>query len=692
MKDLYWRVRQGLIQAFASWHCRFSGGVTSTAIVDTPSPALSRRTEGGSFAGPVEALELRVLLSASAVVHPSDATGAPPSASFTSAPTVTSGSQATEEVSITFTDGDGIDPSTITTANITVTNQTTGAMLQVTGASLNPSDGTGISDVATYDIAAPDASGVFSSTDNGVYSVVLGVNQVYDPDGDAAAAIAGAFSVDVAPAGALPPTDFITPPATVTTAVSTVNIPVTYLENAGNGDLIDAATIDTGNISVTGPSGALGVTGVSLNPSGNATSVVATYTVAAPSGVFNYTNDGTYTITFNSSKPVADTNGLTALDASRSNSFEIDLPSALLATISTPAAVTVAQPTETISVVYTDASGINPATIATSNILVTEQDVTGATPLAVTAVTASPNSGNPTQITATYTIAAPSGNFSSNDNGTYNVAVQANQVEDVNAVFAEPATASFVVQVPGTFGLTPSLASLKLPASLASGTPIRLTVPVTITNRGTIPSGGSTAVTLYLSTSGTPTGATEVASITTVLRIKVNRAKTVKVKLAGLPASLAAGSYFVVAQVTDVGGNAAVAASSSTVSVAPAFVDLSGALAPVPAVLKPGKKISATVTVTNNGNITAAGSLQVEFLARPVGTTGSADVPLATPAVRIKLASGASKRLRFGIVLPSSLIAGASYTLVAVIDPANLFSDTNLANNTLLGTYIFTVE
>ena len=74
------------------------------------------------------------------VVRPADANGTPPAVAI-AAPNVTSSSQASEQVKITFTDSAGIDPSSISTDNITVLSQTTGDKLSVTAATLSPSDG-----------------------------------------------------------------------------------------------------------------------------------------------------------------------------------------------------------------------------------------------------------------------------------------------------------------------------------------------------------------------------------------------------------------------------------------------------------------------------------------------------------------------------------------------------------------------
>ena len=72
---------------------------------------------------------------------------------------------------------------------------------------------------------------------------------------------------------------------------------VVYSATASGGDLIDASTINNGNINVTGPSGTLSVIGVAISPStGDAATLTATYTVEAPNGAFSPTDSGTYTI------------------------------------------------------------------------------------------------------------------------------------------------------------------------------------------------------------------------------------------------------------------------------------------------------------------------------------------------------------------------------------------------------------
>lgn len=159
MKDIIRRGLGGIGEAFTA---RFY-----------PAPRRSGARPRRAVRAAVELLELRVML---------DANGVPPSAVISSAPPVTSSGESSEAINITLTDSAGIDPGTITPDNITVANVATGTQLTVTSASLNPSDGTGTTDVASYDVAAPDADGFFSSADNGTYSILLGLNQIYDPD------------------------------------------------------------------------------------------------------------------------------------------------------------------------------------------------------------------------------------------------------------------------------------------------------------------------------------------------------------------------------------------------------------------------------------------------------------------------------------------------------------------------------
>lgn len=107
--------------------------------------------------------------------------------------------------------------------------------------------------------------------------------------------------------------------ADVTTAGGAAEtITVTFTDNGA----VSAATIKPTNITVTGPSGALTVMSASA-AGGDAASVAATYTVAAPHGTWGHADDGSYTISLNANQ-VTDTNGNAAGGAS--SSFTVNIP------------------------------------------------------------------------------------------------------------------------------------------------------------------------------------------------------------------------------------------------------------------------------------------------------------------------------------------------------------------------------
>jgi len=245
----------------------------------------------------------------------------------------------------------------------------------------------------------------------------------------------------------------------------------------------------------------------------------------------------------------------------------------------------------------------------------------------------------------------------------------------------------------GSAVLTPTLTGLKLPAAIVIGTNPKLTVPVTVTNTGTGPSSGVSMLAVYASTTPDLTSATLFVDVKANLDLKVDHGKRFNIKV-GSPvlSTLPIGAYYIVAQVTDSSGNHQMVASATTFTLTAPFIDLSGSLQPVPAVLNPNKPVAVIVSVTNGGNIPAVGPLAVAFYARPAGTSGNADVLLATPAQKVKLSPHASKSLRYEFALPQTLKAGTAYTLVAVLDPANTFKETDLANNTLVGSSSFTIE
>ena len=126
----------------------------------------------------------------------------------------------------------------------------------------------------------------------------------------------------------------LTPPATVTTPVTTVDFTVTYNDDVG----IDPATLGVGDpndpgyptspadLTVNGPNG-YSITAVYLRPAtppGVQPSLAATYRIIAPDGRFTSAANGTYTVSVNGSA-VADGDGNHVASGSL-GSFQVNLP------------------------------------------------------------------------------------------------------------------------------------------------------------------------------------------------------------------------------------------------------------------------------------------------------------------------------------------------------------------------------
>ena len=361
---------------------------------------------------------------------------APPTATIT-APALTSGGGMTFPFTITYADDVAIDVTTIGTTNVTVTGPDGGRSLGVMSATVD-NNTNGTPRTVTYTVAAP--RGTWSASDDGIYTITLNPNQVLDTGGLPAASMSGTFSVNIAGADTTPPTAAISAPSITTPGGTTQTVTVTYADDVA----VDASTIATSNITVTAPDGStLPVTDVSLNPTTNAASIAATYTIAAPAGGWSAAADGNYTVSLNPDA-VQDTSGNAAASVSSTFTVNIGAPDTAppSAQISAPDISVGGGTTETIAITYTDDTAVNAASINAGNISVTGPGG----PLVVTAAQASGGNGSP--LLAIYTVAAPHGAWSSADDGSYIVAINANQVSDTSGNFTGGASGSFAVNIP----------------------------------------------------------------------------------------------------------------------------------------------------------------------------------------------------------------------------------------------------
>jgi PA14 domain/Pectate lyase superfamily protein len=232
--------------------------------------------------------------------------------------------------------------------------------------------------------------------------------------------------------------------APITTAGGTTyDFTVTYSDNIA----VNAATLDGSDVRVTGPNGFNQLASlVGVNPVGNGTPRTATYRIAAPGGVWDSTDNGTYTVALQTSQ-VSDTSG-NFVAARTLGTFLATLPNpdttAPTATVTAANVTTAGGVTYDFTVTYSDNVAVNATTLDGSDVR-----VTGPNSFNQLASLVSVNAGgNGTSRTATYRVAAPGGVWDTADNGTYTLALQAGQVSDTSGNFvASGPLGSFVVNL-----------------------------------------------------------------------------------------------------------------------------------------------------------------------------------------------------------------------------------------------------
>ena len=131
--------------------------------------------------------------------------------------------------------------------------------------------------------------------------------------------------------------------------------------------------------------------------------------------------------------------------------------------------------------------------------------------------------------------------------------------------------------------------------------------------------------------------------------LKAGKAKTVTLRLKSLPMSLPAGTYHVLAEVVDPTSGTALVAAAATVTAAAPVVTLAASAAVHPTAVKSGKTVTVTLTVTNSGNIPAAGNIAVTIASSSDGTAAGVTGTLTTltHAVRITARGHTHLSLKF---------------------------------------------
>jgi uncharacterized delta-60 repeat protein len=207
-------------------------------------------------------------------------------------------------------------------------------------------------------------------------------------------------------------------------------------------------------------------------------------------------------------------------------------------------------------------------------------------------------------------------------------------------------------------------------------------VTVRVTNSAKTAFGGPVTVSLYASADGALSG--DDALIATLkipaLRLKAGQSKIVKLKFT-YPATIAAGSYTVLAAVTQTndGTAPAVAASAKAMTFETATADLGASFASGNTFgAKLGGRARAVLVITNNGSVTAAGPVKVTLYASADRAVDASDTILYGPVTRsVKIKPGKSLK----VTLPFSVPSVAFANLLAQIVPATQPADASAADD-----------
>jgi hypothetical protein len=220
-----------------------------------------------------------------------------------------------------------------------------------------------------------------------------------------------------------------------------------------------------------------------------------------------------------------------------------------------------------------------------------------------------------------------------------------------------------------------------LPASVIAGTKATIVQTVSLANiSGNLLKGDVTISVALSSDANYSSDDTVVDAFNVKEKIANGKSKSQRVKISKVPAGVAPGNYFLVVQVTDPGGGVAMSGTSGTIDIVAPRVDLSGAFRKVPSAAVAGKRLNASIIVTNSGNVPVAGVLPIIVDASTLDTLSDAAVQLLDFNKRVSLKPGKSVTISLG-----RLIAPATPNddyLIVELDPDNTLGDANTANNT----------
>ena len=222
------------------------------------------------------------------------------------------------------------------------------------------------------------------------------------------------------------------------------------------------------------------------------------------------------------------------------------------------------------------------------------------------------------------------------------------------------------------------------PVSVIGGTTGSVTLH--LTNTGTSRFKGPIAVTVYASAQDSLTGGIALGTISVPkLSLGAGASRTLRLRFT-YPTSLATGTYYLVAAVTETGTNTvpSVTVNPATVTITAPAVDLAVAFSGIQPLALNGSNSDAIITVTNLGNVIANGTVNLNLYASATGVLNVAVDPLLATlsGVPVHLRPGRFLRMRVHFAAPAAGLTD----LIASITSSTTPADNNPANNTAVAT------
>jgi glucose/arabinose dehydrogenase len=234
----------------------------------------------------------------------------------------------------------------------------------------------------------------------------------------------------------------------------------------------------------------------------------------------------------------------------------------------------------------------------------------------------------------------------------------------------------------------------RLPGAVIGG--LKGAATVQVRNSGTELLTGLVTVKVFMSSDTVLDGGDQQAgTLTKRMTLRPGTSRPLKLRLV-YPA-MSDGNYYLLAQVDpdnvfSEGGEANnVAVSSAAIVNHAPVVELSGSFLAAPTQLVRGRRASVGLSVLNEGNVIAAGSLTISLAAAVSTSPLDGLTALGTLTRQVKIRAGGRKVIRLPFLPPAELPSG-TYSFTATLDTGNQFQELNEGNNVVIAQGTFTIS